>query len=81
MKDLLKYLPDIFKYLPEVIKYLKYIPILMILGGVAYAAYYVMTNMKDRYMCFNNDIYEQVEFNSSVYKFKGGYCISDKDVK
>jgi hypothetical protein len=81
MKDLLKFLPQILNILPGVIKYLKYIPILMILGGLGYVGFYFLSNMKERFVCFNNDIYEQVEFNSSVYKFKGGYCISDKNIQ
>lgn len=75
MKELLKYLPQILNILPGVIQYLKYIPILMILGGIGYGAYYFMTNLKDPYKCVNNEIYEQLSLNSNVYKFKGGYCV------
>lgn len=80
MKDLLKFLPQILGYMPQIIKYIKYIPILMILGGIGYAGYYFVITYKDPYKCFNNEIYERMSIDSAVYKFKGGYCV-DKDAK
>ena len=76
MKDILKFLPQILSFMPEIIKYIKYIPILMVLGGVGYAAYYFTTTYKDPFKCHNNEIYERMSIDSSVYKFKGGYCVN-----
>lgn len=76
MKDLLKFLPQVLQALPEVIKYIKYIPIIMLLAGLGYGAYIFFTNYKDPYKCHNNEIYERMSVDSSVYKFKGGYCVN-----
>ena len=35
-----------------------------------------LSNYKDPYKCFNNEIYERISIDSSVYKFKGGYCVT-----
>jgi len=78
MKQLLEILPKLLGMMPEIVKYLKYIPIIMILAGVGYGIYYATINFKDPYKCHENEIYEQVNMFSGVYKFKGGYCISDK---
>ena len=75
MKDLLEILPKILGFLPEVIKYLKYIPILLILGGIGYGVYYVMQNAKDPYKCYNNQLFEQKSVLSNVYIFIGETCI------
>jgi len=75
MKDLLEILPKILGFLPEVIKYLKYIPIIMILGGIGYGLYYVMQNAKDPYKCYNNQLFEQKSVLSNVYIFIGETCI------
>jgi hypothetical protein len=79
MKDLLKYLPHALKILPVLAKYFKYImtlilvsAILAVLGGVGW---YFMTNYKDLYVCHDNQLYEQVSFNSNVYTFKGTHCV------
>ena len=80
MKELLKNLPQILAALPEIVKYLKYIPILMILAGLGYAAYYLAQNKKDPYKCVNNHIFEQLRLDSDVYVFKGGTCIDSKDL-
>lgn len=76
MKDLLKNLPQILEILPGIVKHLKYIPILMVLSGIGYGAYMYLSNYKDPYKCFNNEIYERISIDSSVYKFKGGYCVT-----
>jgi hypothetical protein len=81
MKDLLKNLPQILGALPEIVKYLKYIPILMILAGIGYGAFYFMENRKDPYKCVNNHIFEQLRIDSDVYVYKGGTCIDAKDLK
>ena len=80
MKDLLNILPKILELMPGIVQFLKYIPILMILAGVGYGAFYWSQNYKDPYKCVNNEIYEQVRMDSNVYQFKGGYCV-DGDVK
>ncbi len=80
MKDLLDKLPQILSALPEVIKFLKYIPILMILGGIGYATYYFMENKKDPYKCVNNQVFEQLRVDSDVYVFKGETCVDAKDL-
>jgi hypothetical protein len=81
MKDLLKNLPQILGMLPEIIKYLKYIPVLMILGGIGYGIFYYMQNHKDPYICVNNHVFEQLRIDSDVYVFKGGTCVDVKDTK
>jgi hypothetical protein len=81
MKDLLKNLPQILGALPEIVKYLKYIPILMVLAGIGYGAFYFIENRKDPYKCVNNHIFEQLRIDSDVYVFKGGTCIDAKDLK
>lgn len=78
MKDLLKLLPQLLSMMPGIIKYLKYIPILMVLAGIGYGVYAFTMNYKDPFMCVDNEIYEQVRFDSNVYKFKGGYCVDGK---
>lgn len=79
MKDLLKNilanLPQILSVLPNVAKYL---PVLLIVGSVLFGLYFMASKYKDPYMCHDNEIYEQISITSGVYKFKGGYCISDK---
>jgi hypothetical protein len=80
MKDLLKNLPQILGALPEIVKYLKYIPILMVLAGIGYGAFYFMENRKDPYKCVNNHIFEQLRIDSDVYVYKGGTCIDAKDL-
>ena len=66
--------------MPGIVQFLKYIPILMILAGIGYGAFYWSQNYRDPYKCVNNEIYEQVRMDSNVYQFKGGYCV-DGDVK
>ena len=80
MKDLLNILPKILELMPGIVQFLKYIPILMILAGIGYGAFYWSQNYRDPYKCVNNEIYEQVRMDSNVYQFKGGYCV-DGDVK
>jgi len=75
MKDFLKNLPQILSVLPGIISVLKYIPILMLLGGIGYAGYFFFQRYQDPYKCYNNEIYERMSFDSGVYKFKGGYCV------
>jgi hypothetical protein len=33
---------------------------------------------RDPYKCVNGEIYKQIDFNSDVYVFKGGYCVESK---
>jgi len=80
MKNLLDILPKLLELMPGIVKFLKYIPILMILAGIGYGAFYWSQNYRDPYKCVNNEIYEQVRMDSNVYQFKGGYCV-DGDVK
>lgn len=83
MKDLLKYLnflPQILGVLPGIMSNLKSLVILVVvvslIGGIGYGIYYYMNFLyKDPYKCYNNEIYERMSIDSSVYKFKGGYCI------
>lgn len=75
LQKLLQNLPQILQVLPSIIKYL---PILLIVGIICVGGYFLMINYKDPYMCYDNEIYEQISVTSNVYKFKGGYCISDK---
>lgn len=79
MKALLEILPKLLELMPGIVKFLKYIPILMVLGGVGYGVYYATQNYRDPYKCFNNEIYEQVRVDSDVYVFKGGFCITGQD--
>ena len=81
MKDLLEKLPQILGMMPQIVQFLKYIPILMILGGVGYLAYYYMQNHKDPYICVNNHVFEQIRIDSDIYVFKGGTCVDSKDIK
>ena len=82
MKELLKSLPQILAAMPELIKYLKYIPILMILGGIGFGAWYFVQNRKDPYKCVNNHVFEQLRIDSDVYVFKSGEtCIDANDLK
>jgi hypothetical protein len=75
VKDLLNILPKLLELMPGIVQFLKYIPILMILAGIGYGAFYWSQNYKDPYKCVNNEIYEQVRMDSNVYQFKGGYCV------
>ena len=75
MKNLLEILPKLLELMPGIVQFLKYIPILMILAGIGYGAFYWSQNYKDPYKCVNNEIYEQVRMDSNVYQFKGGYCV------
>jgi hypothetical protein len=80
MKDLLRNLPQLLAALPELVKYLKYLPILMILGGIGYAAFYFVENKRDPYKCVNNQVFEQLRVDSDVYVFKGETCVDAKDL-
>ena len=80
MKDLLKSLPQILSALPEIIKYIKYIPVLMVLGGLGYGVYYYAQNHKDPFICVNNQVFEQLRLDSDVYVFRGETCVDSKDV-
>jgi hypothetical protein len=75
MKDLFKFLPQILSALPELSKYVKIIPILLLLAGLGYGAFYYFTNYKDPYKCVNNQVFEQIRVDSNVYVFKGDTCI------
>jgi hypothetical protein len=79
LKSLLEILPKLLDLMPGIVKFLKYIPILMILGGIGYGVYYATQNYRDPYKCFNNEVYEQLRVDSDVYVFKGGYCITGQN--
>jgi hypothetical protein len=81
MKDLLKFLPQVLQALPEVVKYIKYIPILMVLGGIGYGVYMFFMNYKDPYKCYNNQLFEQKSILSDVYIFNGEICIENTPQK
>ena len=81
MKELLKILPQILENMPAVVKYLKYIPILMVLGGIGFGVMYYMQNHKDPYKCVNNQVFEQIRVDSDIYVFKGETCVDAKDLK
>lgn len=81
MKDLLKILPSLLSAMPEVVKHLKYIPILMVLAGVGYGAFYYIQNHKDPYICVNNQVFEQLRLDSDIYIFRGDTCVDSKDMK
>jgi len=81
MKDLLKILPSLLSAMPEVVKYLKYIPILMVMAGVGYGAFYYIQNHKDPYICVNNQVFEQLRLDSDIYIFRGDTCVDSKDMK
>ena len=66
MKQLLELLPKLLGMMPEIVKFLKYFPILMVLGGIGYGAYYATQNYKDPYKCVDNQIYEQVRVDSKI---------------
>ena len=80
MKDLLKFLPQILSALPEVSKYIKIIPILLVLAGIGYGAFYYFSNYKDPYKCVNNQVFEQIRVDSNVYVFKGDTCIDGERI-
>lgn len=79
MKDLIKTLNDILpkivqllSYLGQLGKLLPWVLVIVILGGIGY---YITQNYRDPYKCVDNEIYEQLRWDSNVYKFKGGYCV------
>jgi hypothetical protein len=72
LKGLLENLPKILEIFPGIIKFL---PILLVVGGIAVGVYYFVISYKDPFKCVDNEIYEQLRFDSNVYKFKGGYCV------
>jgi hypothetical protein len=79
MKQLLEILPKLLGALPEIVKYIKYIPIIMILGGLGYGAYYFAMNYRDPYKCFNNQLFKQKSIDSNVYIFIGETCIDGNE--
>ena len=78
MKDLLKTLNDILPKLVQLLGSLgqlgKLLPWVLVSGIIGGIGYYVVNNHKDPYKCINNEIYEQMRWDSDVYKFVGGYC-------
>jgi hypothetical protein len=71
MKDFLKFLPQILGSLGQLGKLLPWVLVCGILGGIGY---FIVISHKDPYKCINNEIYEQLRWDSDVYKFVGGYC-------
>ncbi len=80
MKDLLEKLPQILGMMPQIVSFLKYIPIIMILAGIGYAAWYLAQNHRDPFICVNNQVFEQLRLDSDVYVFRGETCVDSKDV-
>jgi hypothetical protein len=78
MKEFLKFLPQILGSMPAIVQYIKYIPILLILAGLGFGAYYWFNNYKDPYICVENQLFEQARVDSNVYLFKGDICVSNK---
>lgn len=72
LKELLANLPKILEILPGVVKF---IPILALVAGLGFGIYYFVVSYKDPFKCVDNEIYEQLRFDSNVYRFKGGYCV------
>jgi sugar phosphate permease len=81
MKELLQKLPQILAMMPEIVKYLKYLPIIMVLAGIGYAAFYFVENKRDPFRCVNNQVFEQLRVDSDVYIFKGETCVDAKDLQ
>ena len=79
MKQLLEILPKLLGAMPEIVKYIKYIPILMILAGIGYGAYYFATNYRDPFKCYNNQLFKQKSIDSNVYIFVGETCIDGNE--
>ena len=79
MKQLLEILPKLLAFMPEIVKYIKYIPILMLLGGIGYGIFYVTQNYRDPYLCYNNQLYIQKSVVSNVYTFVGDVCVSGNE--
>ena len=73
-------LPKILELMPGIVKYIKYLPILAVIAIVGYLAYYATNNMKDPYLCYNNQLFEQKSALSNVYIFIGETCV-DGNVK
>lgn len=83
MKELFKFLPEMLSLLPKLMSNLKALVILVlviaVMGGIGYGVYLLSINYKDPYKCVNGEIYKQIEFNSAVYVFKGGYCVDSNE--
>jgi hypothetical protein len=73
LKGLLDNLPKILEILPTIFKLL---PIILIIGAICAGGYYIAIYYKDPFKCVDNEIYEQLRFDSKVYRFKGGYCVN-----
>jgi hypothetical protein len=84
MKELFKLLPEMLSLLPKLMSNLKSLVILVLViavtGGIGYGAYIFAINYKDPYRCVNGEIYKQIDFSSTVYVFKGGYCVDGATV-
>ena len=79
MKQLLEILPKLLGMMPEVVKYIKYIPIIVILAGLGYGAFYFTQNYRDPYKCYNNQLFKQKSIDSNVYIFMGDPCIDGNE--
>ncbi len=79
MKNLLENLQKILPLVLQVFQSLgafgKMLPWLFLAAAIGGAGYYAVLNYKDPYKCVDNEIYEQIRWDSNVYKFKGGYCV------
>jgi hypothetical protein len=79
MNNLLKTLNDILPKLVQLLGSLgqlgKLLPWVLAIGIIGGGGYYITQNYKDPYKCVDNEIYEQLRWDSNVYKFKGGYCV------
>ncbi len=79
MKNLLENLQKILPLVLQVFQSLgafgKMLPWLMLIAALGGAGYFLFLNYKDPFKCVDNEIYEQIRWDSNVYKFKGGYCV------
>ena len=71
LQNLLQNLPKILEILPSIIKY---IPWILLTGGLGYGIYLLFSNTPPLYVCYNNQMYE-LQLFSKVYVFKGDTCI------
>jgi len=74
LKTLNTILPNLVKLLSSLGQLGKLLPWVLAIGVIGGIGYFVVTNHKDPYKCINNEIYEQIRWDSDVYKFLGGYC-------
>jgi type II secretory pathway component PulF len=74
LKTLNTILPNLVKLLSSLGQLGKLLPWVLVCGIIGGIGYFAVINHKDPYKCINNEIYEQIRWDSDVYKFLGGYC-------